>query len=270
MNADKVASFCASLAFCVASPISLAQYADHELCSQLNVIQLPEISGEMTSSEPMDKFLAEYAELNPEPLEAALAVDEGTVFLTLATCFRGGYAVAEDRSAANSLLRVAAHLGNEQAQHMIASIDLFESDDPSRQRRGFLAMKSEYDDRGSAFAAGKLGWAYQRGLGVKPDLDKAMELYGFAAAKGMTYWQILLAHAYEKGYLGLEISDQHANEWRKFEPKVHGALYECWVASYYRDGIFPANRELQSSYQRICEEPGKAELWDYFSARSQK
>ncbi len=69
----------------------------------------------------------------------------------------------------------------------------------------------------------------------------------------MTYWQYLLAHAYEKGYLGLDANIEMATYWREYEPKVHIATYECWVAKFYQDSIFPANEDLAVDYQERCE-----------------
>jgi TPR repeat protein len=146
---------------------------------------------------------------------------------------------------------------------MIASIDVFQSDDPARQKAGFQVLESEYVDQDSGYAAGKLGWAYQRGLGVEENLDKALELYNIAAEQGMTYWQYLLSHAYERGYLGLDIDTERAQYWREFKPKVHIAQYECWVAIYYQDGTFPVNEELAAEYQEICNETDIGEVWEW-------
>lgn len=145
---------------------------------------------------------------------------------------------------------------------MIASVDVFQSGDPIRQTNGFKVLEREYADSGSAYAAGKLGWVYQQGFGVEQDLRKALELYNFAAERGMTYWQYLLAHAYEKGYLGLEVDEERAEYWRKFKPKVHVALYECWVSIHYQDGTFPKSDELARKYQKICDETDIADVWE--------
>ena len=104
------------------------------------------------------------------------------------------------------------------------------------------------------YAAGKLGWAYQRGLGVEPDLAKALELYRGAAERGGTYWQYLLAHAHEMGYLGLERSAEKAAYWRGL-PKVQIDTYDCWVRNYYFDGIFPANETVSAYHEKRCEDP---------------
>ncbi|RZV34546.1 MAG: sel1 repeat family protein [Chromatiales bacterium] len=225
-------------------------------------LNLPEIEGEFISSDSVAGFNARFANLNPDLLADLSALPDGWVYLVLAECYRAGIVVEKDRIIGNSLLRVAASEGSSQAAHMIASIDVFQSGDPVRQREGFKVLEGEYSESGSAYAAGKLGWAYQQGFGVDQDLEKALELYNFAAERGMTYWQYLLAHAYEKGYLGLEVNEERAKYWREFKPKVHVALYECWVSTYYQDGTFPKSDELGSKYQKKCDETDIAEVWE--------
>lgn len=239
-----------------------AQYADEESCAALANLQLPELEHELLSSESIAGFEQQFRKLNPESAAEITDSFQGSMYFTLAECYWSGIVVEKDRPLGKSIMRLAALKGSRPATHMIASIDVFQSDDPARQRTGFAVLKAEYVEQNSAYAAGKLGWAYQRGLGVEEDLDKAMELYSVAAEGGMTYWQYLLAHAYERGYLGLDSDPVRAQYWREFKPKVHIALYECWVATYYRDGIFPANEELASKYQKICDETDISEVWE--------
>lgn len=148
---------------------------------------------------------------------------------------------------------VLSKLGDRQASHALASIRLFRSNDFHEQKRGFQYLETEYE-QGSYYSGGKLGWAYQRGLGVEKDLEKALSLYREAASHGMTYWQFLLAHAHQQGYLGLEQSAEMYEYWLNFSPRVHIAMYECWVANYYSDGTFPSNEQLQEEYQERCED----------------
>lgn len=137
-----------------------------------------------------------------------------------------------------------------QQKHIEASNNLFDKD-PLKQKSAFNYLRQEADS-GSAFSSGKLGWAYQLGLGVKADLSKAKELYTFAANSGMTYWQFLLAHAYEQGYLGLPASPERKKYWLTYKPKIHSGLYECWVKNYYEMGIFPANEKAYQLNKNIC------------------
>ena len=148
-------------------------------------------------------------------------------------------------------LGLASLVGQPGAAHMRASMQVFKSDNKEEQRAGFLFLKNEYES-GSGYSAGKLGWAYQRGFGVQPDLKKAIKLYEDSAQRGGTYWQFLLAHAHEQGYLGFTPNKENATYWLDMKPKIHIAKYECWVANYYEDGIFPMNEEKLNYYDTEC------------------
>ncbi len=242
--------------------VSQAQYADEESCSFLADLEIPDLSGASASAESATVFNDRFLQLNQEYSDKISNLPDGRIFLLLAECYRGGIVVEQDRSKGTELLRVAARQGDQNAAHIVASIDVFQSGDPLRERAGFEYLEKERTEIGSAYAAGKVGWAYQRGLGVEQDLDKALELYQYAAEHGMTYWQYLLAHAYERGYLGLEIDEERSEYWLRFKPKIHVDLYECWVAIYYENGTFPKNEALRVKYQEICDETNIADVWE--------
>lgn len=140
-----------------------------------------------------------------------------------------------------------------QQNHVEASKKLFQSNNEKDQKEGFIYLHRESDE-GSAYSTGKIGWAYQMGFGVQKDLAKAKQLYESAAKSGMTYWQYLLAHAYEQGYLGFTKSEEKYQYWLNYEPKIHTAKYECWVANYYDMGIFPKSDRLLSLNRKLCNE----------------
>lgn len=149
------------------------------------------------------------------------------------------------------LFAVLASACAQEMDHVRASKLLFSSEDPQEQREGFEFLLAEYR-AGSAYSAGKIGWAYQKGLGVEQDINKAVELYEYAAGSGMTYWQFMLAHAHEMGYLGLEQSNERRDYWLNFPEKTHVDVYECWVVFYYENGFFPQNLEVQDQYKQDC------------------
>jgi TPR repeat protein len=248
----------------------LAQYADDEFCAQLAEMEsmAAEHLNEFTelSEEWADEFVGLIS--NGEAKGDDLLPDNWashSLHVQIASCYATGKGTDRDINKAMAFLEAPAQSGFPSAVHILASLRLFETDDPSLQRLGFEELEQEYKS-GSAFAAGKLGWAYQKGLGVNPDQDKALEFYEYAAKSGMTYWQYLLAHAYEKGYLGLDVDLEKAAFWKAFKPKIHIALYECWVASYYGDGTFPANDELRTKYQETCDETDLGEWWASFNS----
>ena len=249
-------------AVCISvSSVSFAQYADEEVCSDLASLDLPEVQEADSARKTTSIILDRFVEVNPDLPTEFSKQQGGWFFMAFALCFRQGLVVDKDIERSNQLLQIASDQGSRDAAHMVASIAVFQSDDPEEQEVGFKFLRREYEEEGSAYAAGKLGWAYQRGLGVEQDLTKAIELYKFAASQGMTYWQYLLAHAYEKGYLGLDVDEERAAYWLKFKPKVHIALYECWVAIYYQDGTFPKSDKLASEYQQVCDDTDIADAW---------
>lgn len=249
---------------------SSAQFAEDEFCANLAEV-------ESWSESEVEEY-AQWAEEYGAALVELFDGDEADALsnfpddwakhglrVQVARCYVSGKGTARDIDKAMALLKEPADAEYPDAVHMLASLRLFNTDDRSLQRLGFEALKQEYES-GSAFSAGKLGWAYQRGLGVDPDLDKALELYEYAAKSGMTFWQYLLAHAYERGYFGLDANTEKGAYWVEYKPKIHVALYECWVASYYADGTFPPNEELQAQYQRVCEETDLEEWWARFNS----
>ncbi len=249
------------------SAATSAQFAEPEVCDNLDILD-----------GMSDEELAEYQQWSDEYLVALLNLTEGEdsessgpllndfakheMVVQIATCYIRGKGTERDVDKAIDLLQGPADAGYRSAVHILASLRLFSTDDPEQHRLGFAALEREYEE-GSAYSAGKLGWAYQRGLAVEPDLQKAVELYEHAASNGMTYWQYLLAHAHEKGYLGLEVDEEQAAYWLNFKPKVHIDLYECWVANYYADGTFPSNEKLQAEYRQICETTDIADVWEW-------
>lgn len=82
---------------------------------------------------------------------------QGSMYFTLADCYWNGIVVEKDRRLGSAVMRLAASKGSRPATHVIASIDVFQSDDPARQQEGFQVLESEYMDQDSGYAAGKLG-----------------------------------------------------------------------------------------------------------------
>jgi len=177
---------------------------------------------------------------------------EQEIYVNIAECYLQGNHVEQDIEKGKLYLSKAAKSGNYGAAHQLASIQLFSSDNPEEKKQGFKHLELEYKN-GSAYSAGKLGWAYQQGVGTKKDISKAKEFYEFAAKNGMTYWQFLLAHAYKMGYLGYDIDPVKSKYWLDFKPKIHVDSYECWVVNYYNDGIFPKNKKELKLNTKVCD-----------------
>ena len=186
----------------------LAQLADDEFCENLTTFEQfsPQEyeSYEQWGEEFVDQIFAAHTELE----QVSDAMPEGWLKNQIATqiayCYLTGRGTEKDPQKARSVLEAPASAGHSGAMHMLASLRVFHSDDPAIQREGFLTLQQEAD-HGSAYSAGKLGWAFALGRGTEKNEQRALEQYFIAAKAGMTYWQFLLAHAYEQGYYGLPI-----------------------------------------------------------------
>ncbi len=243
-----------------------AQLAHDDFCNELTAFEGVTPSDyeslEEWANEFVDSVTASYPELVHLFADKPDGWFEESIATRIADCYVSGRGTEKNIERAMAVLDAPGRAPNSTAAHMLASLRVFRVDDPEVQRLGFQVLKKEAES-GNAYSAGKLGWAYQRGLGVDKDLSKALELYNTAASQGMTYWQYLLAHAYEKGHLGLELDLERSRYWREFKPKVHIAVYECWVAMYYQDGTFPENERVAVAYQKICDESDISEAWEW-------
>ena len=237
----------------------VAQLADDRFCQNLATFEhlSPEEyeSYEKWSEEYFLEAFAAHTELD----QASDLMPDGwlknQIATSIADCYLTGRGTDKDVRKAMSILEAPASTGYEVAVHMLASLQVFSSDDPALQREGFLTLQ-QVANNGSAYSAGQLGWAYALGRGTEKNEQRALEQYFIAAKAGMTYWQFLLAHAYEQGYYGLPIDPDKAKYWREFKPKVHTAKYECQVAQNYERGTFPANEELHKKYLDACMNTG--------------
>ncbi len=170
-----------------------------------------------------------------------------------AECYlRGLGGAPKDRNLAKSLLVQSAQLGSEGAAHMLASMRLFESDDPAEQRLGLEVLRKEHEN-GSAFAAGKIGYAYHKGLVVEASDEIALSYYTEAASGGMTRWQFILSRIYEAGLYGQAVDASLAKYWRDYQPKVHVEVYPCVMAALYQeDLVFEPDAGTARAFQEQC------------------
>jgi TPR repeat protein len=245
-----------TLILVVIPAISVAQRASDEFCENLETFE----SLSPDEYESLEQWGEEYLDAifagQPELPDATDELPENWLRYGAATqiadCYMTGRGTKRDIRKAMAVLEIPAKAGHGNSAHMLASMQVFRSNDPELQRRGFLALQEEAQ-AGSAYSAGKMGWAYAMGWGTEKDEQRALEQYFIAAKAGMTYWQYLLAHAYEQGYYGLPVDQERATYWREFEPKVHVTTYECEVAGSYERGLYPANPELQQKYRKACK-----------------
>lgn len=213
-----------------------------------------------------DHYCQELLSMTSE--EMAAEKYSGSMLRLTAECYLGGLGGApKDRKVAKKLLQQAEAMGDSGAKHMLSSIRLFWADDPSEQRRGFEGLMDEYL-AGSAFAAGKIGYAYHRGLAVEADDAQALRYYEIAAKGGMTRWQLLLSRIYEVGLYGVQPDPEKAKYWREYWPKVHVEVYECVLAVAYADGLaFEKNEQLADHFFNECSALGTSGLDRWLEGR---
>jgi TPR repeat protein len=235
--------------------VGSAQLADDEFCENLEIFeQLSSEDYESLEQWSEDSLDATYEAISQSARMSDAMPDDwlrNQVATYIADCYMTGRGTERDLRKAMAVLAVPASAGHSGSAHMLASMQVFQSNDPELQRIGFLTLQQEAE-AGSAYSAGKIGWAYAVGRGTERDKQRALEQYFVAANAGMTYWQFLLAHAYEQGYYGLPVDPEKATYWREYQPKIHIANYECEVSGNYERGIFPANEQLQNQYREAC------------------
>lgn len=210
--------------------------------------------------EDRDSFCQELLSLTST--ELATREFASAMLRAKAECYLSGDGgVPKDQKIAKDLLEQAANRGDKDAMHMLASMRLFWSDDLSEQQQGFNQLMDEYRS-GSAFAAGKIGYAFHQGLAVDADDAKALEYYEIAAKGGMTRWQLILSRIYEKGLYGVRPDQEKAKRWREYWPKVHVETYECVLASSYADGLaLEKNEKMAAYFSDKCDGQGTSG-WD--------
>ena len=236
-----------------------AQMASDEFCDNLAAFESLSPDDYSSLQQWSEENLAAVFESQQQIADAVKEMPEhwaknGTA-MNIADCYMTGRGTDRDIQKAMAVLEIPARSGHENSAHMLASMQLFQSNDPELQRRGFLVLQQEADD-GSAYSAGKVGWAYAMGWGTEKDEQRALKQYFIAANAGMTYWQYLLAHAYELGYYGLPVDLEQAEHWRNLKPKIHIAIYECEIAGSYERGLFPTNLKLQRQFRDACIDTG--------------
>jgi len=244
-----------TLILVVLPPIVVAQRASDEFCENLEAFESLSPDEYESLGQWSDEYLDAILADQPPLTDATDDMPEDWLRYSVATqiadCYMTGRGTKRDIYKAIAVLEIPAKAGHENSAHMLASVQVFQSEDPELQRRGFLALQDEAQS-GNAYSAGKVGWAYAMGWGTDKDERLALEQYFIAARAGMTSWQYLLAHAYEQGYYGLPVDQERAAYWREFEPRIHIANYECEIAGSYERGLFPPNPEVQERYRTEC------------------
>ena len=126
-----------------------------------------------------------------------------------------GYGVKPNPEKAEKYYRRAAKLGHAEAQESRGRLYEFaEKPDYRRARKWYARAFKQHGSTNpdTAYAAYRLGWLHERGLGGKKDIKTACLLYRKAAKAGCAEAQRALGYLYDKG-LGLPRSYAKAYKW---------------------------------------------------------
>ena len=140
--------------------------------------------------------------------EAAVAEGETYAMNSLARLYAAGEGVPRDQDKAIDLFLQAAAQGNSYAYNNLGYL-LAEDGEADRALPLFQASA----EAGDVYGYNNMGYAYQRGIGVEPDIDQAIEWYERAARGGQPNAPINLGFIYRDGDLGLEPDPQRAAFW---------------------------------------------------------
>ena len=126
-----------------------------------------------------------------------------------------GEGVKQNLTKAEKYYRRAAKLGHAKAQESLGRLYEFaEKPDYRRARKWYTRAFKQHSitNPDIAYAAYRLGWLNERGLGGKKDIKTACQLYRKAAKAGCAEAQRALGYLYDKG-LGLPRSYAKAYKW---------------------------------------------------------
>lgn len=185
----------------------------------------------------------------------------------LGVLYEEGHAVEKDEQKSVSLMRQAAAQGYSEAicflgQRYIAGFDGL----PHDVEQGLALMRTA-SEKGDAKCQYQLGDFYRSGLfGVRVDLAEAVRWYQKAADAGFVLAEGRLATAYEFG-LGIDKNVERANYWylKKHQQSLDAAKNGDVAAqlslgmTYELGGGRPVPRDLQQAlywYKMAAEHPG--------------
>jgi TPR repeat protein len=140
--------------------------------------------------------------------ETAAAGGETYAMNSLARAYASGEGVEQDREKAMDLYLRAAAQGNTFAYNNLGYL-LAEEGRGDRALPLFQASA----EAGDVYGYNNMGYAYQRGIGVEPDIEEAIDWYERAAEGGQPNAPINLGFIYRDGAPGLDPDPERAAFW---------------------------------------------------------
>ena len=163
--------------------------------------------------------------------ENAAAKGDPYAMNSLGRAYRDGTGVPADRDKAIDWFLKAAAQGHSFAYNNLGYM-LAEAGDAERALPLFEASA----ESGDVYGYNNMGYAYQNGVGVTPDLQKAIAWYEKAAAGGQPNAPINLGFIYRDGGPGLEPDPRRAAFWFAEAAKGGNAWGSVHLAALYRNG----------------------------------
>lgn len=115
-----------------------------------------------------------------------LAADQGHAEgqCRLGICYYFANGIEQDYEEAVKYLRLSADQGNTEAMSSLGFIYFFGKEENTEEGLKYFQLAAAQNGDAAGRAQVRLGWCYQNGVGVKKDLQKALEYYQLALGNG--------------------------------------------------------------------------------------
>lgn len=186
-----------------------------------------------------------------------LAIISLLVMLAVAVHYTLAALSTEPAAPRPSLAELAA-AGNADAQYHFGFMHmsgLFEKHPDYAVTREWLQRAA---DQNHAAALGVLGWIYEHGKGVKPDINRAAGYYILAAKNGDTYGAVQLAHLYRTGAGVPQDHDKAFALYESAAAKNNGEAMLGIARMYHHGDGRPANYEAARTWSERAMETNSA------------
>ena len=143
----------------------------------------------------------------------------------------------------------AANAGSSAAQAKLGYI--YDQSEDNAKAVEWYSASAEQGDPDGQFGLGEM---YAKGEGIAQDLDKAIELYMYAAVGGHAQALRVLANAYEHGALGREVDEAEAFRWLTLAANSGDVSSIRRMAEVYTTGGLG-----------VAPNPAEAERWQHLA-----
>ena len=172
----------------------------------------------------------------------------------LGSCYENGKGISKNQDLALALYEESAKLGCSDAQYRLGEIK--EKTEPTIAVDWYRMAAAQNDKK----AQYRLGFCYEKGLGVEQDFSMAVELYEKSAKQGYEKAQYHLGLCYENGIGAEQCLSEAFRCYKDAEERGH-------IEATYRLGFFYENgysieqclREAFRCYEKVCKKHTEAQ-----------